>query len=325
MHFGSFMPLRSIWDKGLETLSKDFPEHRFSLGLKPDSPEIADLALMLAGNLPKDVYLASPKLKGIFQSFTGINHLPLIELRDRNVQVFNVHANAFDVAEKALALCLAYYGRIVEFHNDLSKELWHGFWVKAGAEDNWNSLFGKTCTVLGTGAVGQALAKLLKAFSCQVIGWRRKSGLAVPDGFDKVVPDLKPALDEAEIVFVTLPATNLTQGLLSRELLLGMKGKFLVNVGRGSIVDEEGLYLALKDGILLGAGIDAWYTYPQSGRTGAPSRYPIHQLPNVILSPHVGGSTHQATARAVVQTLDNIREYLKTGSCVSRADLDAMY
>ena len=228
MHFGSFMPLRSIWDKGLETLSKDFPEHRFSLGLKPDSPEIADLDLMLAGNLPKDVYLASPKLKGIFQSFTGINHLPLIELRDRNVQVFNVHANAFDVAEKALALCLAYYGRIVEFHNDLSKELWHGFWVKAGAEDNWNSLFGKTCTVLGTGAVGQALAKLLKAFSCQVIGWRRKSGLAVPDGFDKVVQDLKTALDEAEIVFVTLPATNLTQGLLSRELLLGMKGKFLV-------------------------------------------------------------------------------------------------
>ena len=136
---------------------------------------------------------------------------------------------------------------------------------------------------------------------------------------------LKTVLDEAEIVFVALPATSLTQGLLSKELLAGMKGKFLVNVGRGSIVDEEGLYLALKEGILLGAGIDAWYTYPQSGRVGAPSRYPIHQLPNVILSPHVGGSTHQATARAVDQTLANIREYLLTGSCSSKADLEAMY
>jgi phosphoglycerate dehydrogenase-like enzyme len=325
MHFGSFMPLRSIWDKGLETLAKDFPDHRFSLGLKPDSPEVSDLDLMLAGNLPRDAYLASSKLKGIFQSFTGINHLPLAQLRERGVQVFNVHANAFDVAEKALALCLAYYGRIVEYHNDLSKELWHGFWVKAGAEDNWNSIYGKTCAILGTGAVGQALARLLKAFSCEVIGWRRRSGQAVPDGFDRVVGDLKTALDEAEIVFVTLPATNLTQGLLSKELLAGMKGKFLVNVGRGPIVDEEGLYLALRDGILLGAGIDAWYTYPQGGRTGAPSRYPIHKLPNVILSPHVGGSTHQASARAVDQTIANIREYLRTGDCASKADLEAMY
>ena len=87
MHFGSFMPLRSIWDEGLQTLAKDFPEHCFSLGLKPDSPEVPDLDLMLAGTLPKDIYLASSKLKGIFQSFTGINHLPLAQLRERGVQV----------------------------------------------------------------------------------------------------------------------------------------------------------------------------------------------------------------------------------------------
>ena len=119
----------------------------------------------------------------------------------------------------------------MEYHNDLSKGLWHGFWVKAGAEDNWNSIFGKTCTILGTGAIGQALAKLLKAFSCQVIGWRRKSGLAVPEGFDKVVPDLKQrSMRPRSFALYPPPAT---QGLLSKELLAGMKGKFLVNVGRG--------------------------------------------------------------------------------------------
>jgi phosphoglycerate dehydrogenase-like enzyme len=104
----------------------------------------------------------------------------LAQLRERGVQVFNVHANAFDVAEKALALCLAYTGGSLSTTNDLNKELWHGFWVKAGAEDNWNSIYGKTCAILGTGAVGQALARLLKAFSCEVIGWRRRSGQAVP-------------------------------------------------------------------------------------------------------------------------------------------------
>lgn len=325
MVLGSFMPKNSVWDGHFETLAKEFPQHRFLHGLKPESPEAAGLDALLAGQLPREAYLASPRLKAIFQAFTGINHLPLKELAERGVHVYNVHSNAFDVAEKALAMTLAFYGRIVEYHNDLKNELWHGFWVRGGAEDNWNSLYGKTCVILGTGAIGSELAKLLKAFSCKVYGWRRRSGLALPEGFDAVLPDLREAIAAAEIVFVTLPATPLTDGLLGKELLATMKGKFLVNVGRGSIIDEEGLYSALKDGILAGAAIDTWYTYPKEGRAGAPSRFPIHEFPNVILSPHVGGSTNQAARRAIEATVENMREYLKTGGCAREADLGAMY
>lgn len=325
MIIGSFMPRRSVWDERIETLAGEFPQHRFLQGLKPESPEAAALDLMLAGRLPPETYLASRQLKAIFQAFTGINHLPLEELAARGVRVFNVHANAFDVAEHALALALAFYGRIVEYHNDMRNSLWHGFWVRAGAEDNWDSIYGKKCAILGAGAIGVELAKLLKAFSCTVYGWRRRTGLAVPEGFDEIIPDIEKAIDTAEIVFVALPATPLTDGLLTKEILASMKGKLLVNVGRGSIVDEEGLYLALKDGILAGAAIDTWYVYPAAGKVGAPSRFPIHELPNVILSPHVGGSTNQASARAVDQTVENLREYLKRGSCSIEADLRAMY
>jgi len=112
----------------------------------------------------------------------------------------------------------------------------------------------------------------------------------------------------------------------SKERLLRMKGKFLVNVGRAAVVDEEGLWLALKDGILAGAGIDVWYTYPQGGSTeGAPSRFAIHTLPNVILSPHVGGSTHEAVDINAAATVDNVIEWVRTGECRTRVDLKAAY
>ncbi len=325
MVIGSFMPLHSVWDERITALERQFPEHSFLHGLKPESPEVVGLDALLAGMLPEKTYLASPRLKAIFQAFTGINHLPLKALSDRGIHVYNVHANAFDVAEKALALSLAYLGRIVEYHNDLRNCVWHGFWVRRGAEDNWDSLYGKTCTILGTGAIGVELARLLKAFSCTVYGWRRRSGLPCPAGFDEVLPDLKDAIARADIIYIALPATPLTEGLLSKAILASMKGKVLVNVGRGSIVDEEGLYFALRDGILKGAALDVWYKHPESGREGAPSRFPIHELPNVILSPHVAGTTNQATGRAVDMTVGNIAEWLLKGSCESEANLEAMY
>lgn len=325
MTIGSFMPLNSVWDKQLATLAAEFPEHRFLPGLTPASAEASKLDVMIAGRIPRETYLASAKLKALFQPFTGINHLPLEEFAARGVTVYNVHANAFDVAERALAMTLAFYGRLVEYHNDLKADHWHGFWVRAGAEDNWNSLHGKTCTILGAGAIGVELAGLLKAFSCRVTGWRRKSDAPMPRNFDAMAPDLDAAIAASEIIYIALPATPLTDGLISKEVLKKMSGKFLVNVGRGSIIDEQGLYESLRDGLLLGAAIDTWYTYPATGKVGAPSRFPITQLPNVILSPHVGGSTNQASARSISNTVDNIRAYLDHGDCDSKADLRAQY
>ncbi len=325
MNIGSFMPIHSAWDPVVAQLREEFADHTWLEGLTPESPQISSLDLIIAGRIPSSVITEAVALKALFQPFTGVNHLPAEMMVARGVEVYNVHSNAFDVAERALAMTLAFYGRIIEFHNDLKNEVWHGFWVSRGAEDNWDSIYGRTCAILGTGAIGQELAKLLKAFNCRVYGWRRSKGAEVPEHFDAVLPTLQEAVNMAEIVFIALPATRETEGLLSRELLMTMKGKFLVNVGRGSIVDEEGLYEALKTGVLKGAAIDTWYTYPKTGVIGAPSRYPIHRLPNVILSPHVGGSTNQATRKSVEDTRQNIRAYLRTGHGIWRADLRKMY
>jgi len=237
-----------------------------------------------------------------------------------------VHGQASSVAQCALAMTLAFYGRLVEYHNDLREMRWHGFWVGRGAEDEWHSLYGRRAAIFGTGAIGVALARLLKAFDCPVTGYRRRGGVPLPPHFDRIETDLAKAVADAELLFIALPLTPATQGLFTQELLLSARGKFLVNVGRGAIVDEEGLYLALRDGVLLGAAIDTWYTYPQGGATtGAPSRFPIHELPNVILSPHVAGSTRDGLGVRVAETLANITQWLETGRCRQRVDLGEMY
>ena len=325
MKIGSFMPIQSIWRTIIEQLREEFPDHTWLEGLTSDSSEIGSLDLIIAGRIPADVFKAATNLKALFQPFTGINHLPSQLMLERNIQVYNVHSNAFDVAEKALALTLAFYGRVIEYHNDLKNEIWHGFWVNRGAEDNWDTLDGRNCSILGTGAIGQELAGLLKAFHCTVYGWRRTKDAKKPAHFDSIVPTLQEAIDFAEIIFIALPATKETENLISKEMLMNMKGKFLVNVGRGSIVNEEGLYEALKNGVLKGAAIDTWYTYPATGVVGAPSRYPIHKLSNVVLSPHVGGSTNRASAKSIEDTVANIRSYLRTGRGIWQADLSKMY
>lgn len=326
MRLGSFMPLHSAWKPRLEALQARHPAHEILIDPRASQEAVGSLDAILAGRLDRTVFTAAASLKTLFVPISGLNHLPADLLLARGVRVYNVHGNAPGVAQCALAMAMAFYGRLIEFHNDLRETKWHGFWVGRGAEDEWNSLFGRTATVFGTGAIGVALAKLLKAFDCTVIGYRRKTDAPPPPYFDRIESDLAQAVADSELLFIALPLTPATEGLFTKELLLSAHGKFLVNVGRGAIVDEEGLYLALKNGVLKGAGIDTWYTYPQGGATvGAPSRFPIHELPNVILSPHVAGSTTDGIRQGMEDTLENIEQWLATGSCAREVDLREMY
>ncbi len=326
MKIGFYLPPGKAWREGIQQLAAKLPDVQFVADPERCLSEMAGLDAVVANPMPREYLEAAVKLRAVFVPFVGVNHLPADLLLERKVDVFNCHGNSESVAQLALALTLAFYGRVIEFHNDLARGKWHGFWVGKGHEDFWHSIHRKPCAVLGTGAIGKSLARLLKAFDCPVTGYRRRISNGTPPNFDRVTDDLAEAVREAEIVFVALPLTSETEGLVSRELLASMKGKFLVNVGRGAIVDEEGLYRALADGVLVGAAIDTWYVYPPKGETeGSPSRFPIHELPNVILSPHVAGSTWESAERNVSQTLENVEEWVRTGTCGTKVDLRANY
>ena len=326
MKLGSLMPVRSLWDEPLAALARRFPSHEFVLDPTQTLARIAEIDAILASLVDPELFKRATSLKAVFVPFTGVNHLPADFLLQRGVRVYNVHGNAESVAQCALAMALALYGRTIEYHNDLRSRRWHGFWVGGGAADEWTSIWRKRCLVVGTGAIGSTLARLLKAFECDVTGYRRRPSLEAPPNFDRIETDLGRAFEAAEIIFVTLPLTSSTRGLVSRDILLSARGKVLVNVGRGAVVDEEGLYLALRDGILRGAAIDTWYQYPQAGsKEGDPSHFPIHELPNVVISPHIAGSTAEASLAGAQQTIVNMAQWLETGSCSHEADLREMY
>lgn len=313
------------WEEEIDPLRKEFPDVEFILPEERTDRDVEE-AHSLVGIMPPDDIHRAGRLKMVFVSFTGPNMLPLEEFRKRGVRLSNTHGNARYVAERAISLAMAFYGKIVTYHEDLKHARWHGLWGKGGLQDTWESIQGKRCGVIGTGEIGKWIARFLKVFDCPVTGFKKHGVKEEMPYFDDVFFDLKKSLDNSEIIFVTLPLTEETKGMFDAGVLSGMQDKFIVNVGRGGVIDEEAFYHALSDGILKGAGIDVWYTYPERGTaSGYPSVYPFHELPNVILSPHVGGFVAPASILNIRQTIENIRSYLKTGRARYEIDLEEKY
>jgi phosphoglycerate dehydrogenase-like enzyme len=303
-------------------------DHTIVVADDTGDPQLHDADALICFRMREEDLGAMTKIRYIAIPMAGLNSLPVPALRDRDVIVVNAHANGRWVAERALALILAFYGRIIPYHRDLENEVWHGFAAGEPAHDAWNSIVGSTVAILGTGSIGQWIARLLVPFDVHVRGLRRRGGFdGLPAGlFDVIETNAVAAVHGADTVVVTLPLTDGTRGLIGADELSAMKHALLVNIGRGAIVDERALYDALTSGTLAGAAIDAWYHYPDpaDGR-GAPAHVPIHTLPNVVLSPHLGGYTPQATEASAREVVRDLVMWVRTGTTDAAVDLALGY
>jgi phosphoglycerate dehydrogenase-like enzyme len=316
-----FQNLNSIWRENLDLLRTDFPDHHFWTPEAEGFPGIGAMDVIIGGKPGSEDIEAAERLKLVIVPFAGINHLPLGLIAQRGIRVANSHGNAPFVAERALAMILAWYGKLIEYHNDLKSGQWHGFWVGKGLDDTWRSIRGTRCAILGTGEIARSLAEQLAPFEVDVVGCRRKHVRDSIPGFSRIFYDIDEAIDGADTVVITLPGTDETASLFNAERLSRMKNTLLVNVGRGSIIEEKALHEALESGSLAGAAIDCWYTYPEEGSTsGPPSSYPLYLSDRVILSPHVAGFTGQAARRNIEQGFENLRLFLENDSLLFEAD-----
>ncbi len=324
---GVYLNINDRWQKELAQLADQHPELEIIGGKEAVIARIADIDLLIALPMPEDQLRRAVRLRALFVPFVGVDHLPRQLLLDRGVRVFNVHGNAEAVAERALALALASLGRVVEFHNDLcGRHEWHGFWARGGVQDGWDSLYRKRCTIFGTGAIGRELASLLHAFGCHVTGYRRRAERGVPEGFDSVAPTLAEAIAAGELLFIALPLTPETEGMFGEAELQAAQGKLIVNVGRGELIQERPLYNALRDGVLRGAALDVWFSYPADGEScHSPSELGIHTLPNVVCSPHVGGFTPSALTANQIETVATVRDFLDGRPPRNECDLNLLY
>ena len=312
------------WDNTIDELRSEFPGIQFIPHNEITDRDIAEAEVFVGVTSSSNIEKAG-SLEIIFINFTGPDMFPLELMHEKGIRLSNTHGNARYVAERALAMTMTFYGKMMLFHDDLKAGKWHGIWGGEGSNDSWESLYGKQCAVIGTGEIGKWIAHYLKPFGCKITGFKKRPFSGKIDNFDKVTTDLTEALNENEIIFITLPLTDDTKGLFTAEILSAMKDKFIVNVGRGEVIDEKGLYHSLKKGILKGAALDVWFSYPDFGDEGYPSEYPFHELDNVLFSPHVGGSIAEASKINLYQTVENIRAYIKTGNPVFEVDISERY
>jgi len=258
-----------------------------------DQPETVNV---LVGGWPQHAHLEMcPNLRAVIVPFAGAPRETVELLRNYpRVTLHSIHYNVAPTAEMAIALLLAAAKLVVPMDQELRRFDWRSRYGVTNAA----VLDGKTALVLGYGLIGKRIARACVGLGMRVLGVRRTMQ-AVPGTIDEhgaavyPVSELHSLLPQADALLMVLPGTDETVGIIgAHELALLPSGAMLVNVGRGPTLDEAATWDALQSGHLRAAGLDVWWQYPDTleERVGKPpSRFPFHELPNVVLSPHRAG------------------------------------
>ena len=267
-----------------------------------------DVLVTLAFN--REMAAAAKKLKLVQVPGAGLDRIDRTALPP-GASLANVYGHEVGIAEYVLGAMLALGRSLGRLDAALRRGAWESQWaVNVPAPPVWLELAGKTLGILGYGRIGQCLARRALAFDMTVCAIRQSPPAgAAPDGLAFIggPRDLDEVLRRADYVAITLPLTPSTRGLLgARELALMKPTAFLVNVARAEIADEDALYEALSRNSFAGAALDVWYRYPTGTAPTLPARRPFHELPNVLLTPHVAGWTEgtlEARARLIAENV----------------------
>jgi len=235
----------------------------------------------------------------------GVDHIPFERLPDGIRVLNNAGAHAEPMAEHVLALYLALAKRLPIEHRNLRDGEFNQF-----EPNRW--VDGSVCGIFGFGSIGQATARLLKPLGVEVHGINRSGEADEPTAFLGTPDDLERVLERCDGLVVTAPLTEETRGRIGREELeLMADDAFLINVGRGEIVDQEALYEHLTDHPAFQAGIDAWWTEPLSDGEFALD-YPLLDLPNVLGSPHNAAQVPNLNEIRLRHAAENVRRAIES-------------
>lgn len=217
----------------------------------------------------------------LVQSLTaGVDHIDLDRLEADGIMLANasgVHSEP--ISQQVLGYMLAFERNLHRAMRQQSRGIWERF---RGGE-----LGGKTLGIVGVGAIGQAVARVSAPFDMTVIGTKRDTDVSIPHVDELYSPDeLEAVLSRADYLVLACPLTDETSGLIDQAALALMPSQsVLINIARGPIVDEDALITALQQRRIRGAALDVFETEPLPGES------PLWDLSNVIITPHMSGST----------------------------------
>ncbi len=322
-----------VWEKAFNELNKKAKLNLEFIIPKKDEREtikkyLKDVEAVIGENFSKEDLEQAKKLKLIQIPFAGVDKLDFSLYKNYpDIFICNIHANKFAVAEHAFALILALAKNIVRNDRDLRLGRWHGFTVKEPTVQ----LQGKSLGIIGLGSIGWEIAKIGHTLGMKVFALKRK--IEEKDLKKKNIleflgekKDLEKVIKESNFIVVAVPLTKETKGLIGKKELKLMKGKYLINISRGVVIDEEALFKSLKEGNLTGAAIDTWYQYPSSEqREVLPSKYDFNKLDNVVMSPHTAGYTDRALEENIKSVFDDIVKIYYGEEPESRIDPELEY
>ena len=281
--------------------SDDEPELDLAFGWDPD---VGGVLGLLA---------AQPRLPWVHMRWAGIPADLLVGMRPYATVLTNgsgAHGPA--MAESVVGMILAHYKQ----HASLRACQKRGEW----APRHLAEVRGQTVGIIGLGDLGGATARLLKAFGARVVGLRRHARPA-PEVDQLFAPaQLMDFLRQLDVLVLAAPLTRETAGLIGADQLAALpRGAFVVNVGRGQLLDQAALVAALQSGHLGGAALDVFETEP------LPSESPLWALPNVFISPHCADNTEQSQRRGLDVFLDNLERFRRGAPLRNVVDRDLGY
>lgn len=264
------------------------------------------LGIRSKSQITKNVIEAADKLLAIGAFCIGVNQVDLKAATDKGIAVFNApYSNTRSVAELIIGLCVILIRKIA----DKNAAAHRGEWLKE-AKGSFE-LRGKTLGIIGYGNIGSQVSNMAEALGMHVIYYDVATKL--PHGNAKQIRDLKELLKRSNIVTLHVPSDSTTRNMINSETLNSMrKGSILINHSRGDVVDLDALRKAIKSGKLAGAAVDVFPEEPE--KNGDPFRTVLQGLPNVILTPHIGGSTEEAQANIGLDVTAKLLKYLELGT-----------
>jgi glyoxylate reductase len=269
------------------------------------------LLCLLTDRVDAALLARAPRLRVISSCSVGLDHVDLAAAAERGIAVgFTPGVLAETTADLAFGLLLAAARRIPEADRFVRAGLWTE--VRSWEPELLLGIdvHGATLGVVGLGAIGRAVARRASGFDMRVLGWSR-SGRPVP-GVEVVT--LERLLEASRFVSIHVARTPDTLGLLdSRALARLPEGAVLVNTSRGGIVDEDALAGALRGGRLFAAGLDVYDREP------LPATSPLRELPNVVLTPHIGSASVATRVRMADLAVENLLAGLEGRALPHRA------
>ena len=280
------------------------------------SPDASQLAALLARatviglrsktRLPATSLSAAQRLAAVGCFCIGTDQVDLACAARTGVPVFNSpFSNTRSVAELTLAEIIALSRRLF----DKSAQLHTGLWDKSAKESR--EVRGRTLGIVGYGHIGSQLSVLAEGLGMRVVYFDIARRLAL--GNAHALPSLQAVLGASDVVSLHVPDTDRTRNLIGAKELAQMKrGAALINNSRGKVVDLEALAAALRSGHLSGAAADVFPEEPAENGQGF--RTPLAGLGNVILTPHIGGSTEEAQEAIAVDVAEKLARFWKHGT-----------